>query len=616
MSSLRVAALALVLAGCAAADNCLHARGAGLNSPNAPADAHAQVEFTSWERASFERAASENKLILINVIATWCHWCHVMDETTFTHPEVAALLAEHFVVIRVDSDARPDVSERYRAWGWPATAFLSPQAEPVLNLRGYREPAVFAALLRELIAEHQRGELREFDERELPERPVDGELASGLLLAREQLDGYFDVEALGWGTPQKYPWPEPIDYAFVRARFHGDTAWQPRALATLEAQRALIDPVAGGMYQYSVRGVWDRPHFEKIAMIQAGAIETYAHAAMITHDPRWLDPARDVARYVLEILQDPGGGFYTSQDADLRRPDETIDGHEYYALDQAGRQALGVPRIDTAVYADLNGPIIHALTELYRASGDPQFLDAAVRAGERLLATHRGPTGGFTHGPEQGGELYHLADQAAVGWALVALHQVTADPRWRDEALALAEFMHTELAAEGGGYYAHSKDPSAVGVFAERRRPLRENALAAQFLAELRAYVDDQAAAQLSTRVHDTLLAIGSADQIETSGKVVGRYLIALELQLATQFDVTVVAPPDDAGGDALWQAALALWEPRAAFERSAPGVRYPDIGKPAAYLCSTTACSRPITDPTRFVEEAETFIATLAHER
>jgi uncharacterized protein YyaL (SSP411 family) len=607
MSPLRVAALALVLAGCAAADP----------SPQPPADAHAQVEFYGWERASFERAASEDKLILINVIATWCHWCHVMDETTFANPEVAALLAEHFVVIRVDSDARPDVSERYRAWGWPATAFLSPQAEPVLNLRGYREPAVFAALLRELIAEHQRGQLRKLDEREPPERPVDADLARAMQLAREQLDSYFDVEGLGWGTPQKYPWPEPIEYAFVRARFHADAVWQPRALATLEAQRALIDPVAGGMYQYSVRGVWDRPHFEKIAMIQAGAIETYAHAAMITHDPLWLDPARDVARYVLDTLQDPRGGFYTSQDADLRLADKTIDGQTYYALDQAGRQALGVPRIDTAVYADLNGLMIHALTELYRASGDPQVLDAAVRAGERLLATHRGSTGGFTHGPAQGNEqLHHLADQAAVGWAFVALHRVTADPRWRDEALAIAEFMHAELAAEGGGYYAHSKDPGAVGVFAERRRPLRENAVAAQFLGELQAYVDEQTAPQLFARTHETLLALGSVEQIETGGKILGRYLSALELHLATPLDITIVAPPGDAAGHALWQAALALWEPRATLERSAPGVRYPDIGKPAAYLCSDVACSRPVTDPTRFAEEAESFIATLEPER
>src|SRR5690606_6073584 len=203
------------------------------------------------------------------------------------------------------------------------------------------------------------------------------------------------------------------------------------------------------------------------------------------------------------------------QDADLRRADgNTIVGADYYALDQAGRRALGVPRIDTAIYADLNGEMIHALTELYRAvggaTGDRRYLAAALEAGERLLASHRGPTGGFFHGPDRVG-LYHLADQVAVGWAFVGLHRVTADPRWRDQALAVAEFMHAELAAEGGGFYAHSEDPSAVGVFAERRRPLRENALAAQFLWELHACLDDQAVAtKQRERGHQTLLAIGS----------------------------------------------------------------------------------------------------------
>src|SRR5690606_36447075 len=160
-----------------------------------------------------------------------------------------------------------------------------------------------------------------------------------------------------------------------------------------------------------------------------------------------------------------------------------------------------------AVYADLNGAMIHALTELYRASGDHRYLAAAIKAGERLLASHRGPIGGYFHGPDRVG-LYHLADQAAVGWALVGLHGVTADPRWRDEALSVAEFMHAQLGAEGGGFYAHSEDPAAVGVFAERRRPLRENSLAAQFLWELHACLDDPALASTQReRAHQTLLA-------------------------------------------------------------------------------------------------------------
>ena len=627
LTSGRSAALALLLASGLAA--CSTRMPDPATAPAEPHAASTTFEVLAWERASFERAAAEDKLILIQVVAGWCHWCHVMDEETLADPRVAALLAEHFVVIRVDADARPDLAERYRAWGWPASAFLSPSAEPALNLRGYRAPEVFAELLRELVAEHQRGALRRFDPSSPPDASPTGSADERLLAARElaraQLDGFFDPDGLGWGATQKYPWPDPIDYAFVRARLHGESDrgesdrgesdWQDRALATLAAEEALIDPVDGGMYQYSVRGVWDRPHFEKIAAVQAGAIETYAHAARITGDPRWLGPANAVARYVLGPLQAPDGGFYASQDADLRRADGTsVAGADYYGLDADGRRALGSPRIDTHVYADLDGLLIHALVELHRAWGDAESLAAAVRAGERLLATHRDPRGGFTHAPladaPPGERRFYLADQANPGWAFVALHHVTGDPRWRDAAVEVAEFMLAELVAPGGGFYAHDEDPAAVGVFAQRRVPLPENALAAQFLVELHGIVDGDGSVASPWLEHAraTLLAIADANEIAARGKVVGRYLIALDLALSTRFDLTVVAAPGDPKGDALWNAALTWWEPRATLERSAPGQRYPDLGRAAAYLCSDSACSKPIDDPARFAALADAF--------
>ena len=123
-------------------------------APTVAPTAHAETVWRGWEPAVFAAAKSERKIILVDVIASWCHWCHVMDEETYADPEVAALLAEHFVAIRVDSDARPDVAERYADWGWPATAFLTSDARPVLELRGYQDPREFAALLRRLVADH------------------------------------------------------------------------------------------------------------------------------------------------------------------------------------------------------------------------------------------------------------------------------------------------------------------------------------------------------------------------------------------------------------------------------------------------------------------------------
>jgi uncharacterized protein YyaL (SSP411 family) len=600
MSRLRLLPLVVVLASC-------------TPSPTSPpVGTHAQFEWNSWSPDSFSLAAKQDRLILINVVATWCHWCHVMDEVTFEDPEVAALLREHFVVIRVDSDARPDVSERYSDWGWPATAFLSPTAQPVLNLRGFKNPREFALLLRELIAEHERGQLRRFDETPYSPPPPDADLERIRSKAVAQLDRYFDVEGLGWGAKQKYPWPDPIDLAFLRARVRGEQIWHERALATLEAERTLIDPVWGGMFQYSLQGVWDQPHYEKIAAIQAGAIENYAHAAMVTGDDRWLEPARQITTYLLGTMQDPKGGFHTSQDADLRLADGTsVEGKDYHALDDAGRRALGIPRIDTAVYADLNGLTIHALTELYRASGDPLVLDAAIRAADRILVDHRSESGGLSHGPNASpDELRYLADQAAMGFGLLGLHRVTADPRWLTEATAIAQFMIDSLADGDGGLFAHTLDPSAVGVFAQRRKPLPDNALAAQFFIELHLLLDGDGTQPTPWLEHArrALLAVGGDAQIEASGKLAARYAFALELLGGTKFDLTLVADDGDPVGDALWTAALGVWEPRASLERSAPGVRYPDLGHAAVYMCSDRACSRPLRDPATAARDLDAF--------
>jgi uncharacterized protein YyaL (SSP411 family) len=580
-----------------------------LSAPDGP------VQWAQWEPAAFSRAAADNRIILINVVATWCHWCHVMEETTYADPEVARLLRTHFTTIRVDSDARPDIAERYRAWGWPATAVLTPDARPVTELRGYENPATFAEFLRGLVAERDAGTLR----RRGPQQPDHPARATDVARVRDrvatQMDTFWDEAQAGWGQRQKYPWPAPIEFSLLRARLRASEAdSHARALRTLEAERDLLDPVWGGMYQYSVGGGWDDPHFEKITMIQAGAIETYALAARATNDASWLDPAHEVSRYMLDIMQDANGGFFTSQDADLRRPDgATVLGAEYYALDDAGRRVAGMPRIDTAVYADLNGLMITALCELWRADGDDASLAAAVRAGERLLRTHRvADSGAFHHGADDDRDgLLYLADQAAMGRALVALYTVTADVRWLDAAERVGRFMLGALEAPDGGFFAHTADPAAVGVFAQRRRPVEENGQAARFLVELHHRLDGDTTVETPylEAARRTVLAVGVTPNLPREGKVVGRLLLAADLVAAKHLDVTVVGRRADASTEPLWRAALRWYEPRANVELDAPGRRYPDIGRPAVYLCTDTACSTPIDDPEALAERADAFV-------
>ncbi len=611
MQRLRHAAF---LAALALAPACSHGdTSAATSSPETPS-AHAELDWASWEPASFERAKQDDRIILINVVASWCHWCHVMDEETYADAEIAALLAEHFVTIRVDSDARPDVAERYREWGWPATAFLTPDAQQVLALRGYKHRDKFEALLRELIADRDSGKLASRTQPPEEPRPVDGALGPVLARATAQLDGFHDDALGGWGERQKYPFPAPLEHALLRARVHAEPRWLARAELTLRNEQKIIDPVWGGVYQYSVKGDWEHPHYEKITAIQAGAIENYAMMARVTGDERWITPARQVAGYMLGMMRAPEGGFYTSQDADLRRKGQpTVLGEQYYGMGDAERRALGLPIIDTHVYADLNGVMIRALVELYAATGDPEVLAAAVGTAEQLLRTHRTEAGAFLHdaGDDPAGLLF-LRDQAAMGFGMLALYRATGEARWLQASSEVASFMREKLEdPQHGGLFAHTEDPAAVGVFAVRRKPVEENGLAARFLIELHRHLDGDGriATPYREAAERALAAVGQAKTIENEGRIIGQLLLGLEDVLTPIVDVTIVGRPEDPRTLALHRAALRYYEPRAVIERSLPGERYPDIGKSAVYLCTESACSSPITDAARLPALADQFL-------
>ena len=595
------------------------ATGPGTRPASGAHDSAAAFTWHEWTPATFATARRERRILLVNVAASWCHWCHVMDHETYADPEVAALLRDHFTPIRVDSDARPDVAERYAEWGWPATAVLTSDARPVLELRGYQTPREFAELLRGLVADRDAGKLQ--GRRPVPPAPVrDADVVALRRAAEAQLDGYYHEQIGGWGRKQKYPLATHEELALLRARVFGEAKWQERALFTLQQELNLIDPVWGGMYQYSVGGVWNDPHFEKIGAIQAGALEALALAFRRTGDARWRTAAHLQRSYLLERMQHPQGGFYTSQDADLQRPGQRpVLGVDYYALDDAGRRELGVPRVDENRYADLNGRTIFALCRLYAAVPGPDGKDdlvalaAAQTAAEHLLRAHRDASGGFRHAAGDRGRL-HLGDQAAVGRALLALYRVTGDPRWLAEAESLAKFMHEALAdRERGGFFAHTVDPDAVGVFAERRKPFEDNALAARFLLELHRQVDHlPAPSPHGEAAIATLRAVSDPKQVLAEGRMIGQYALALAEASFTPVDVTVVGHPGDPAVLTLHRAALALDDPRTILGISPPGARYPDVGAPAVYLCTDNSCSSPVKDAAKLPASAAKFLATV----
>jgi hypothetical protein len=624
--------------------------GGASDVPARTAGAPTTLRWREWSRAAFEEARHGGKPILLSVQAGWCHWCHVMNDTTYRDPEVVALLAARFVPIRVDGDARPDLAERYRRYAWPATVFLTPDGTQILGLRGYRNPTRFSAILADVLEAHRQGRTLDEASRGGAAAPEELDALRRRLLA--QLDRQYDPEAGGWGRRQRYPFAAPVEHAFFRAAVRDEARWERRALHSLAQYARLIDPVFGGMYQYSVGGVWDRPHFEKIVPVQAGALRAFARAYRVSADARWLRHAEAIHRYVRDFLRADDGAFYTSQDADLGghgQPGPHVPGEAYYGLDEAGRRALGIPRIDRHVYAATNGMLIAALVDLHaatvassgsraaRADGsDPRAptppgapdatasqppphaasaaglgasaaLDEARRAAERIERTHRRPRGLYAHDAEAEDPLFYLADQAHLLEAWIALFQATGEPRWLTRAAALAEAMTAHLAAEGGGFVAHTEDPRAEGFFAERRVPIDDNATAARALLALSRLTDE---ARWRALALAALRAAARPSELRRMGRMVGPYLLALEHLAAGHLLLSVVGPPDDPRTGALHRAALALDEPTRLVELGRPGEsRYPYPGEPTVFLCSRDACSLPITTPADLPEAARRFL-------
>jgi uncharacterized protein len=491
------------------------------------------LAWASFEPATFTRAQAEKRFVLIDGAAEWCHWCHVMEATTYHDPEVRKVLDARFVAVKVDVDSRPDFEERYGDWGWPATVLMTADGHEIGKYRGYLPPERLLEILQAVVAPGGGAAMAGESGAAAEARTLsEGEIAAVAASTEKQLDGWWDPREGSWGERQKLALSWDNAWELLRARA-GDAAARQRALVALDRQRAIIDPVWGGLCQYSTHGDWLHPHYEKLMTYQAGAIDNYAEAYALTHDAGWLATAQAVRGFVDRFMTGPEGGFYTTMDADLNAHDPArpyLLGKDYYAKSDADRRALGIPRVDTHEYARDNGLAIAAYVTLFEASGDAGALAIAERAAQHILATHATEQGGVLHGPHgegESGKVLYLADNAAFGLALTRLFEVTHKAEYLEAARRIAARLTGELLdARGGGFYASTPDPDAIGVFATRRKPFEDDVMAIRFLARLQRLAPDDAYRNAVARA---LPGVANRQAVEERGRMLGDLLLALE---------------------------------------------------------------------------------------
>ena len=578
------------------------------SKPVKSASSSSALNWVGWSDGVFQQAKSEKKFVLLDLEAVWCHWCHVMDENTYKDANVIRLLRSRYITVKVDQDSRPDLSNRYEDYGWPATVVFNGDGQEIVKRQGYLAPDEMASLLQAIIDDPTPGpSVKPEPKIQFASNPLLSDESRKALEADYQVQ--YDDKQGGWGFNDKFLEADSAEWALVQARM-GDKDSEKKVKDTLRLQAEHnIDPIWGGAYQYSAEGDWVHPHFEKIASIEANDLRIYALAYAQYRDPAYLQAAKDIHRYLKNFMMSPEGAFYVSQDADI------IEGHhsaDYFALDDAARRKQGIPRVDKHLYARENGWIIDALASLYAASGDRTYLDEAVRAANWVVVNRALGSGGFHHSAKDIAGPY-LGDSLAMARSFETLYTVTGDRQWLKRSEDAMHFIAANFSSSEVPGFVTAKVATGAGYKPHPER--EENILLVRTANLLNQYTGDSQYGKMAAQAMRYVGTPQIARVFPAAGVLVADYEFT-----HPPTHLTVVGHKDDPAAQTLFQAALRMpsgynriewWDQR---EGALPhaDVEYPplDEAKAAAFVCSERTCSKPIFDPDQIQAKADELLA------
>ena len=316
---------------------------------------HQPIQWHEFGEEAFAAARAADKPVLLDIGAVWCHWCHVMDRESYDDPEVAEIVNENYIAVKVDRDERPDIDSRYQVavaslsgqGGWPLTAFLTPDGKPFYGgtyfppADGYGRPS-FKRVLLSIAAAYRDKNGDVMEQAQLVESAIaraESLSAGGAKVSASVVDAIvesarkmFDEVNGGFGSAPKFPHPATLDLVMEQYARTGssNTGFSNEDLSTIfvhtlekMARGGVYDQLAGGFHRYSVDERWIVPHFEKMCYDNSELLKNYVHAYQATGNEFFADVARDIIRWMDEWLSDRAhGGFYASQDADYSMDDD------------------------------------------------------------------------------------------------------------------------------------------------------------------------------------------------------------------------------------------------------------------------------------------------------
>lgn len=308
------------------------------SSPYLLQHAHNPVNWHAWEEKILQKAKAENKLLLISIGYSACHWCHVMEHESFSDEEVAEFMNAHFISIKIDREERPDIDQIYMnasllingSGGWPLNAFALPDGRPFYVLT-YQPKTQWLSLLRQIVqlyktrrteVEEQAAALTEgIGRKPLIEKSFDynkEQLRTTYSSLWDKIKSSIDRQRGGLGHAPKFPMPSVWDFLLQYAYLTGNKESLNATITTFDqmARGGIYDQIGGGFARYSVDANWHVPHFEKMLYDNAQLVSLYAHAFQCTHNGYYEKIIRETLDFIQREMTAQGGGFYSALNAD------------------------------------------------------------------------------------------------------------------------------------------------------------------------------------------------------------------------------------------------------------------------------------------------------------
>ena len=563
-----------------------------------PNQAHL-VNWLPWGPAAFARAQEEGKPVLLSISAVWCYWCHVMDESTYSDPEVQDLLNEYFTTIRVDNDHRPDINSRYNVGGWPTTAFLTGHGG-LIGGATYLPPEQLISMLAEFAEAYkndrptlytQARDLQNNRKEHARRSVADAELEESMVDRVSRIVvGSYDVVNGGFGSEPKFPNASVIRFINHQYRTTGEDFFAAMLIKTLDGMSAgqVLDGSDGGFFRHCAQPDWTQPQHEKMLEDNLGLAREFLDAAILLDRPQYREMAKQTINYLMSQLYDSAAsGFRGSQGAHS----------EYFSLSPDRRAEETPPALDPSCYANGNGLAVTVLLDAAWKLGDASLQTTAVQVLDRLDSMAQAGT--FSHVYSEEGPSDTPAFFTDWAWLLTALMQAhgnTAAESYLERAVAVAQIMVDRFFDQkGGGFFDIEDQPEGIGHLQIREKVLADNTVAAQALVRLHRITRNEDYRQIAEA---TLSAF--VETFREQGEFAGDYGLAVHLLKNDMVEVTIEGRPEDAGCQELMAAAARLPQPNLDIKT----VMAADGDTVArAHVCLDTVCLPPVDSPSELAE-------------